>query len=98
MRAISIAALTAALMATLLAGCMSREPRKDRSGEVGYNRRELTHPQPGILTGDDGVWTVYRNDADRSPDAREPAPPPPKKREILMCDVTTGCEPEDASE
>lgn len=95
MRALVICALAA----TLLAGCMSREPRKDRSGEVGYNRRELDYPQPGILTGDDGAWTVYRNDLDRppasAPAASEPAPPPPKRREILMCDVTTGCEPKD---
>jgi hypothetical protein len=81
------------LAAALLGGCMNRPPRHDRSGEISYNRRELTHPQPGILTGDDGVWTVYRSDAERTAPAEPPQaePPAPKKREILMCDHSAHC-------
>ncbi len=45
---------------------MNRPARKDRSGEVSYNRRDLP-PEPGLFTGPDGVWTVYRSGTDRAP-------------------------------
>ena len=78
---------TAMLFAFALAlgGCMSRPPTHDRSGEVSYNRRDLP-PEQGLLTGPDGVWTIYRNDATRS-DADEA---PARKRTILGSD---GSEP-----
>jgi hypothetical protein len=62
----------ALLLALLLAGCMGRPPHKDRSDEVSYNRRDLP-PEPGLFTGCDGVWTVYRS----RPDRAEPCPPTP---------------------
>jgi hypothetical protein len=56
---------------------------------ASYNRRELP-PSPGLFTGPDGTWTLYRNDGKRV--APAPAPPSeaaeparPKKREILLC-------------
>jgi hypothetical protein len=77
---------TALGLALALAGCTSRPPSHDRSGEVSYNRRDLPPHEPGLFTGPDGVWTVYRNDA-----PEEPAPPP--KRTILMGDgVESGAE------
>jgi hypothetical protein len=92
MRALGVALV----VASLLCGCMSRPAQKDRSGEPGYNRRELTHAQPGILTGPDGTWTVYRNDAEpRSEEPLSTPAPAPKKREILMCDRSQHCNPED---
>ena len=50
----------AIVLALLLGGCMNRPPHRDRSGEVSYNRRDLP-PEPGLFTGKDGVWTIYRN-------------------------------------
>jgi len=92
MRALGLALL----VVSVLCGCMNRPAQKDRSGEPGYNRRELTHAQPGILTGPDGVWTVYRNDAKRaSTEPLEAPAPAPKKREILMCDRSRNCEAEE---
>jgi hypothetical protein len=46
--------LLALLLVLLAAAC---EPT--RLGEVSHNRREIP-PGPGVLTGDDGVWTIYR--------------------------------------
>lgn len=74
MRALALAMA----FALLLGGCMNRPPRKDRSGEVSYNRRDLP-PEPGLLTGPDGVWTIYRNNADPSPDEE----PPARRRTVL---------------
>ena len=60
-------ALTLAMsLALLLGGCMNRPPQHDRSGEVSYNRRDLP-PEQGLLTGPDGEWTIYRNNADEPP-------------------------------
>ncbi len=92
MRAVAIA-LAAAL---LLAGCMSRPARHDRSGEVSYNRRELS-PRPGLFSGPDGEWTVYPSEPDRTdadpPSAGSPAPPPPPERTILLCQEGRRCDP-----
>ena len=62
MRALALAMA----LALLLGGCMNRPPRKDRSGEISYNRRDLP-PEQGLFTGPDGVWTIYRNNADEPP-------------------------------
>jgi hypothetical protein len=83
MRGVALA-LAAAL---LLGGCTSRPARHDRSGEVSYNRRELP-PSPGLFTGEDGVWTVYRNDVVRAPE-----PPPPRRRTTLSCEEGHVCDP-----
>ena len=66
--------LTLALgIALALAGCMNRPPRHDYSGEISYNRRDLP-PEPGLFTGCDGVWTVYRNQPERLPERCPPQP------------------------
>jgi hypothetical protein len=44
----------ALLLALLAAAC---EPT--RLGEVSHNRREIP-PGPGVLTGEDGVWTIWQ--------------------------------------
>ena len=62
MRAVALAIV----LALLLGGCMNRPPHRDRSGEVSYNRRDLP-PEPGLFTGKDGVWTIYRNNPDGAP-------------------------------
>jgi hypothetical protein len=72
-------------LALLLGGCMNRPARKDRSGEVSYNRRDLP-PEQGLFSGPDGSWTIYRNNPDEprcgaSPDeegACEDPPPGPR--------------------
>jgi hypothetical protein len=83
-------ALVAALALTAafaLGGCMSRPGSHDRSGEVSYNRRDLPPNEPGLVTGPDGVWTVYRNDAPEEP-------PPPRKRTVLMGEGVDSPDPE----
>ncbi len=74
MRALALAMA----LALLLPGCMNRPARKDRSGEVSYNRRDLP-PEQGLFTGPDGVWTPYRNDVDPPPDEETPT----RRRTIL---------------
>lgn len=87
-------ALLAILLAVLLAvGCMSREPRHDRSKETSYNRRELP-PSPGILSGSDGQWTIY----DNAPPPPDPDPEPACEEtssddESEVCDPPVGHEP-----
>jgi hypothetical protein len=98
MRAVALALLSL----LLLDGCMSRPPRRDRSGEVSYNRRDLP-PSQGLLSGPDGAWTLYRSGAESeaAPGAAAPAAPEapaeparPKRREILLCDPGSRyCEP-----
>lgn len=94
----------AACFALALAGCAAAHaPEAVHTKPAGYNRRELPASQ-GLLTGPDGVWTVYRNDEPAAapvapespapPVAPEPAAAPePKHREILMCDKGRHCEP-----
>lgn len=69
MRALALAMA----LALLLGGCMNRPARRDRSGEISYNRRDLP-PEQGLFTGCDGVWTVYRSDADTPSHACPPSP------------------------
>lgn len=53
-----------------------------------YNRREL-ESRPGLLTGSDGVWTIYRSDGPPPP----PAPPPPPRKTTLSCQPGHECDP-----
>ena len=95
MRALALA------LALGLAGCAASTPEPIER-PASYNRRELPPDEPGLLTGPDGTWTVYRNDVDRAaaapPPAAEPAPEaqpepaPPRHREVLMCDRSRNCE------
>lgn len=86
-------------LALALAGCAASTPEPIER-PASYNRRELPPDEPGLLTGPDGTWTVYRNDVDRAapPPAAEPAPQaepepaPPRHREVLMCDRSRNCE------
>jgi hypothetical protein len=80
----------ACALALALAGCAGSTPEPVEK-PASYNRRELP-PAPGLFTGPDGTWTLYRNDGARAapapaPEAAapEPAPAQPKRREILMC-------------
>ena len=88
-------ALAAALAGLLLAGCVAPSaappPKAGPDGKVSYNRREL-ESRPGVFTGRDGVWTIYRSDADAPP----PGPPPPPKRTTLSCERGHECDPPDA--
>ena len=84
------APLHAAVITLALFGCAGTTPEPVEK-PASYNRRELP-PSPGLFTGPDGTWTLYRNDAERAvpaaaPEAAAPEPEParPKKREILMC-------------
>jgi hypothetical protein len=81
-------ALAAALAcALLLAGCAGRAPAPASEGEekVSYNRREL-ESRPGLLTGRDGTWTIYRSDG-------PPPPPPPRPPTTLSCERGQVCDP-----
>jgi hypothetical protein len=83
-------ALTAATALALLGGCVApsaHPPKAEREGKVGYNRREL-ESRPGVFTGSDGVWTIYRSDAERP----APGPPPPPKRTTLSCERGHDCD------
>lgn len=82
------APLHAAVLALALFGCAGSTPEPVEKPE-SYNRRELP-PSPGLFTGPDGTWTLYRNERAApapAPEATapEPAPAAPKRREILMC-------------
>jgi len=46
-------------IALLLGGCAAGAPATQESQKSGYNRRELRPDTPGVLTGPDGVWTIY---------------------------------------
>jgi hypothetical protein len=50
-------------LALPLAACAAAAPREEGGPRPSYNRRELP-PEPGLFTGPDGVWTIYRNDED----------------------------------
>jgi hypothetical protein len=88
--------LALAAAGLLLAGCAmpapAPPPKAGPEGKASYNRREL-ESRPGVFTGRDGVWTIYRSDADRPP----PEPPAPPKRTTLSCERGHVCdEPPDA--
>lgn len=88
------AAAAGAALALLLGGCVApsaHPPKSEREGKISYNRREL-ESRPGVFTGRDGVWTIYRSDADAPP----PGPPPPPKRTTLSCERGHECDPPDA--
>jgi hypothetical protein len=57
------AAALALALALGLAACVAPGPAPKPAPGAGYNRRELP-PEPGLFTGPDGVWTIYRNDED----------------------------------
>jgi hypothetical protein len=46
-------------IALLLVGCAPGAQTPERLDKSGYNRRELRPDTPGLLTGPDGVWTIY---------------------------------------
>jgi hypothetical protein len=77
----------AATLALLLGGCAAAGPGpKDERGEkISYNRREL-ESRPGLFTGKDGVWTIYRSDG-------PPPPPPPPRPTTLSCERGQVCDP-----
>jgi len=81
----TLAAATTAL--ALLAGCAAPAPapKGERTEKISYNRREL-ESRPGLLTGQDGVWTIYRSDG-------EPPPPPPPRPTTLSCERGQVCDP-----
>jgi hypothetical protein len=83
MRALGAAALA------LLGGCAASTPTPAPVGEPaakpGYNRREL-ESRPGLFTGKDGVWTIYRSDG-------PPPPPPPPRPTTLACERGHACDP-----
>jgi hypothetical protein len=53
-------ALLAVGIAVSLAGCAAQAPRNERGEKVSYNYREVLPGSPGVFTGPDGVWEVYR--------------------------------------
>jgi hypothetical protein len=77
---------TAAALA-LLFGCASSTPapKSERPEKRSYNRREL-ESRPGLFTGKDGVWTIYRSDG-------PPPPPPPPRPTTLSCERGQVCDP-----
>jgi hypothetical protein len=75
-----VRALAIAAAALALAGCAQRpETSGDTGKKTSYNRRELPE-SPGLFTGRDGSWTIYRSDGPPPP----PEPPPPPRRTILL--------------
>jgi len=46
-----------------LGGCATPRLKSACGESKSYNRRDLP-PEQGLFTGPDGVWTIYRNDAD----------------------------------
>jgi hypothetical protein len=78
---------TAAALALLLGGCAAPAPapKAERGEKISYNRREL-ESRPGLLTGHDGVWTIYRSDG-------PPPPPPPRRPTTLSCERGQVCDP-----
>jgi hypothetical protein len=68
-------ALAATAALALLGGCAApaAETKSGGAEKPGYNRRELDS-RPGLLTGRDGVWTIYRNDAPAPESPPEEAP------------------------
>jgi hypothetical protein len=86
----------ATALGLLLGGCVApsaHPPKAEREGKISYNRREL-ESRPGVFTGRDGVWTIYRSDADRP----APAPPAPPKRTTLSCERGHVCDPAPGAE
>jgi hypothetical protein len=68
--------MRAAALALALAlglACAAPGPAPKPAPGAGYNRRELP-PEPGLFTGPDGVWTIYRNDEDRPEGGRPRIP------------------------
>jgi len=85
-------ALAAAAALALLGGCAAgagpaAEPREE-AGKISYNRREL-ESRPGLFTGKDGVWTIYRSDGPPPP----PPPPQPPRKTTLSCERGQQCDP-----
>jgi hypothetical protein len=78
---------TGTALALLLGGCAAPvpAPQDERGGKISYNRREL-ESRPGVFTGRDGVWTIYRSDG-------APPPPPPARPTTLSCERGQVCEP-----
>ena len=71
--------------AIALASCALPPPAAEPGAKPSYNRREL-EPRPGVVTGKDGVWTIYRSDA-------PPPPPPPPRPTTLSCERGYACDP-----
>lgn len=83
----TLAAAAAAL--ALLGACAARAPAPKEPGEkMSYNRREL-ESRPGLLSGKDGVWTIYRSDGPPPP----APPPPPPRPTTLSCERGHVCDP-----
>ena len=89
-----VAAAAVALVA-LAAGC-SHLPKQayEKDTSPGYNRRELEGPRPGLFSGKDGAFTVYRNEAERAVDPPPAATAPATKtRTTLLCARGATCDP-----
>ena len=89
MRSLALAGVAA--LATV--ACALPPPASPAADEKpGYNRREL-EPRPGLFTGPDGEWTVYRNGSPKpAPKPSAEAAPPPV-RETLLCARGQVCDP-----
>lgn len=88
-------ALTAVLAAALLGGCIApraHPPRSESAEKVSYNRRELP-PEPGLFSGPDGSFTIYRNEAEKRRSRADQPPPPPKQPTTLSCEPGYVCDP-----
>jgi len=85
-------AAAAVALVCLVAGC-SHLPKQayEKDTTPGYNRRELDGPRPGLFSGKDGAFTVYRNEAERAVEPQ--APPAAKKRTTLLCARGQTCDP-----
>jgi hypothetical protein len=81
-------AALAVSIALLLGGCAARAPSGGPTHPISHNRRELPAGEVGLLTGRDGVWTIYSSDADR------PVPVRPLPRRVtLLCEPGVECDP-----